>query len=192
MTNQELIPVFTGTLNHQATQMVDARTLHGFLEVRSNFRDWIRNRIEEYGFAEDADYLTLKFERQVPHQGGTRKTQVIDYHLTLDTAKEMAMVERNDKGREARRYFIECERKLLEAKGKEALPHDRNAKPFQQVNPSSLAQLRRIAPHLAQAYLIECGVTPDYVGSLLANPNGYPQTPRRLEDILMPCDISSL
>lgn len=81
--------------------MVDARELHKFMGVRSQFRDWIKNRIREYEFIEGEDYS--KALRN--YRGSDR----VEYSITLDMAKELAMVERNPKGREARRYFIKCE-----------------------------------------------------------------------------------
>ena len=109
-----LIPVFTGELSGAAIQLCDARTLHGFMHVGRNFSNWIKGRIQKYGFVANEDYLLAKSGEQVPHQGGTRTVERIDYHLTLDMAKELAMVENNEQGRAARRYFIACERKLLD------------------------------------------------------------------------------
>ncbi len=107
--NTQLIPVFAGEIQSQSVQLVDARLLHGFLESAQDFSDWIKNRISEYGFIENIDFLLHKFREQ-KGRGGHNK---IDYHLTLDMAKELSMVERNEKGKQARRYFIECERLLV-------------------------------------------------------------------------------
>jgi len=84
---------------------VDARSLHESLEIRSRFNDWIARRIEEYNFSDGDDY----YSNLSTSANGRRR---IDYTLTLDTAKELAMVERNEKGRQIRRYFIECEKEL--------------------------------------------------------------------------------
>lgn len=94
--------------NGDIIQTVNARELHKFLESRQDFSTWIKSRVEQYGFEENVDYLIHKFMEQLP-SGAKQK---IDYHITIDMAKELAMVERNDKGREVRKYFIECERKL--------------------------------------------------------------------------------
>jgi len=107
-----LIPIVPTTLNGQPSQMVDARVLHGFLEVKRDFSNWIKGRIDEFGFEENQDYLLAKSGEQVPHQGGMRTVSRIDYFLTIDMAKELAMVERTVKGRQARRYFLDCERQL--------------------------------------------------------------------------------
>ncbi|EBJ7262153.1 phage antirepressor Ant, partial [Salmonella enterica] len=105
MTNQ-LIPVFNGTINNESVLLCDARELHSFLGVGKVFAAWITERIEQYGFVENQDYILLSNSGKQSSRGGHNRK---DYHLTLDTAKETAMVERNDKGRQIRRYFIECE-----------------------------------------------------------------------------------
>ncbi|EFB3907424.1 phage antirepressor Ant [Escherichia coli] len=109
MTTQ-LIPVFEGTISNEPTLLVNARDLHGFLEVGKDFSNWIRARLNEYGFVENLDYIL--FSPNLAKTPGRRRK---DYHLTLDTAKELAMVERNEKGRQIRRYFIECEKKLCQS-----------------------------------------------------------------------------
>ncbi|EOJ5109091.1 antA/AntB antirepressor family protein [Escherichia coli] len=106
MTSQ-LIPVFEGTISNEPTLLVNARDLHGFLEVGKDFSNWIRAKLNEYGFVENLDYIL--FSPNLAKTPGRRRK---DYHLTLDTAKELAMVERNEKGRQIRLYFIECEKKL--------------------------------------------------------------------------------
>ena len=87
-------------------QVVSARELHSFLEVKTKFATWITNRIEKYEFIENQDYITIS---KILENGGGR---TIEYALTLDTAKELSMVENNDKGKQARKYFIEAEKKL--------------------------------------------------------------------------------
>jgi phage anti-repressor protein len=106
--NTQLIPVFAGELSGVPVQLVDARLLHSFLEVATQFKDWIARRIEEYGFIDDQDFRSFL--------SGTKGRPAKDYHLNLDMAKELSMVERNEKGKQARRYFIDCERRLLQDK----------------------------------------------------------------------------
>ncbi|EFH9742664.1 phage antirepressor Ant [Escherichia coli] len=109
MTSQ-LIPVFNGTIANETALLCNARDLHAFLEVGKDFSTWIRIRISEYEFTENQDFILLpRFGEQRKGRGGHNRK---DYHLTLDTAKELAMVEHNEKGRQIRRYFIECEKKL--------------------------------------------------------------------------------
>ena len=107
MTSQ-LIPVFNGTISNETALLVTARDLHSFLDVGKRFASWIVERIAEYGFVENQDFMIISQVREKIGRGRPAK----DYHLTLDTAKELAMVERNEKGRQIRRYFIECEKKL--------------------------------------------------------------------------------
>ncbi|MBB2425808.1 antA/AntB antirepressor family protein [Escherichia sp. 11.1597] len=109
MTSQ-LIPVFNGTIANETALLCNARDLHAFLGVKKVFAAWITNRISEYEFIENQEYILLSnLGKQTSGRGGHNRK---DYHLTLDTAKELAMVERNEKGRQIRRYFIECEKKL--------------------------------------------------------------------------------
>jgi len=103
-----LIPIYQGKLDGTEQHLVDGRTLHTYLEVGKHFADWMKQRIGEYSFSLNIDYkLTI-------HKIGKRSNVIKkEYELTLDMAKELAMVERNKKGREVRRYFIECERQLI-------------------------------------------------------------------------------
>lgn len=82
---------------------VSARELYAFLESKRQFSDWIKDRIEKYGFVENQDFETFSQNRE---SGG----RLIEYALTIDCAKEIAMVEGNEKGKQARQYFIECEK----------------------------------------------------------------------------------
>ena len=101
----ELIKLQPQTINGNTVEAVSARELHEFLDIRSKFADWIKNRITEYEFIENQDFTTVS--KNLENGGRT-----IEYFITLDMAKELAMVENNDKGKQARKYFIECERKL--------------------------------------------------------------------------------
>ncbi|WP_375677980.1 antA/AntB antirepressor family protein [Bartonella sp. AP72JLCBS] len=103
-----LIEITEQIIDQETVQTVNARELHTFLDVNIRFNDWISRRIEEYSFQENQDFVSFTQKRVKP-KGGRPS---IEYHLTLDMAKELSMVERNEKGRQARRYFIECEKKL--------------------------------------------------------------------------------
>ena len=91
------------TKNEQGIETVNAREFHAFLEVKTRFNDWIANRISEFGFTENKDFVSLT-ENLV--SGGKQNV----FHISIDMAKELSMLERNDKGKQARLYFIECER----------------------------------------------------------------------------------
>ena len=107
MTSQ-LIPFETRTVAGESVQTVNARELHAFLGAGKMFAHWIKARIDEYGFLENQDFVSFCQNGQKP-QGGRPS---IEYYLTIDMAKELAMVERTPKGRAVRQYFIECERQL--------------------------------------------------------------------------------
>lgn len=134
MNSTVLVPVFTGELNGQTVQLVNARDLHAFLEVGRDFSNWIKQRLKRGGFVPKRDYIEV-----FPQTGGNPQNvcspnrgsketvcspnlaskgrgghNVIDYHLILETAKHICMMEQNDKGHEVRDYFIECERRLRE------------------------------------------------------------------------------
>ncbi|ACS51074.1 anti-repressor protein [Bartonella grahamii as4aup] len=110
-----LITISEQNINQETVQTVNARELHAFLEVGRDFTTWIKNRIKTYKFVCAKDYI-LTF----PKTGERQNVCMTEYHLTLDMAKELSMVERNEKGRQARRYFIECEKKF------KSLSTDRN------------------------------------------------------------------
>jgi len=103
MTQGQLIPTFHAPLANQEQLLVSARELHQFLESQRDFSNWIKKRIEDYGFIENQDFV--RFAKKVEANNAT----AIEYHLSLEMAKELSMVERNEKGRIARRYFISVE-----------------------------------------------------------------------------------
>ena len=107
---RELIQVAERQIGDGAIQTVNARDLHAFLGSKRQFADWISERIQKYGFVENQDFVCspILASKNLDGRGGSNRK---DYHLTLDMAKELAMVERNDKGKQARLYFIECERR---------------------------------------------------------------------------------
>lgn len=106
---QELIKI----KNENGKQLVSARELHEFLEVGRDFTTWIKSRINKYDFTENTDFTVVNIAHQNggASHGGQNK---VDYAISVSMAKELSMVENNDKGRLARRYFIECEKVLKE------------------------------------------------------------------------------
>lgn len=98
-------------VQNQDNILVEARLLHRKLKVKDYFAQWIERRIKKYGFEKGKDYFPLISQnREIKKRGGDKKS--IDYHLTIDMAKELCMVEENDIGRVFRRYFIEAEKEL--------------------------------------------------------------------------------
>lgn len=145
MANQPLVvrasmPAVTDSLIGSTTvPSVDARSLHAFLGCRKKFSSWIRGRIDQYLFIQGQDYATFSLFGEKPPFG--RPT--IEYAITLDMAKELAMVERNEQGKRARQYFIECERVALAA----ASPPDPARPP---AIPQTLPEALRLAADLAE------------------------------------------
>lgn len=108
-----LIPLLTAEVGAESVQTCNARELHASLQVGRDFSTWIKGRIDEYSFAENIDFVVFDSPNpgnQKKSRGGDRRS--IDYHLTMDMAKELAMLENNDIGRAVRRYFIQAEKEL--------------------------------------------------------------------------------
>lgn len=95
---KDIIQIF----DHNGQSAVSARELHTFLEVKTPFDKWMP-RMLEYGFIDGLDFSTILSEST-----GGRPSK--DYALTIDTAKEISMIQRTEKGKQARQYFIECEK----------------------------------------------------------------------------------
>ena len=91
---------------YNGKRSVNARELHQFLESKQQFANWIQNRMEKYGFVENQDFCS--FNKVIKRETGA--TTITEYALSVDMAKELSMVENNEKGRLARKYFIECEK----------------------------------------------------------------------------------
>lgn len=98
----ELINV---TLNDNHEPIVSGRQLHEALDVKTKYADWF-NRMIDYGFAENQDFLLLKNEQQTG-RGGHNK---VDHVIKLDMAKEIAMIQRTERGKQVRQYFIQVEK----------------------------------------------------------------------------------
>lgn len=105
---QELITLHNVNFDGTEQQTVNARELHTFLEVGKDFSTWLKDRIEKYGFIENLDFVKIDSPKLGNQRGGDRRS--IEYHISLSMAKELCMVERNEKGKQARLYFIECEK----------------------------------------------------------------------------------
>lgn len=101
----DLIRIDECVVGGESVKTVDARGLHSFLDNKDHFATWIKDRIEQFGFVDNQDFTTYS---ENPGKG----RPAIEYALTLDMAKELSMVERNDRGKQARKYFIECENRI--------------------------------------------------------------------------------
>ena len=116
------INVVQKTINKEKKRFVNARELHKWLKVGKFFANWIKDRIEKYDFVESIDYFKImpykdlkqdenfdlpKLANQKPKRGGDVRS--IEYILTIDMAKEVAMLENNELGKKVRKYFIRTE-----------------------------------------------------------------------------------
>nr|DAN58130.1 MAG TPA: KilAC domain protein [Caudoviricetes sp.] len=93
------------TLNDNHEPVVSGRQLHEALDVKTKYADWF-NRMIDYGFAENQDFLLLKNEQQTGRGGHNR----VDHIIKLDMAKEIAMIQRTERGKQVRQYFIQVEK----------------------------------------------------------------------------------
>lgn len=99
------ITTFTGSLQNQTVQLINARDLHSLLKVKRDFSTWIKDRISDYGFILNEDFSPVLGKSE-----GFFGRPSKDYHITLDMAKELCMLERSELGQQARRYFIQMEK----------------------------------------------------------------------------------
>lgn len=144
----EIIKLSAQNIGGETQQTVNARELHAFLEVGKDFSNWIKDRIEKYGFVENVDYVKIESPKLANQRGEefspnlakniSRGRPTVEYYISLSMGKEIGMVERTDKGREVRHYFIECERQLKEV-SKQAI-----------AIPQSLPEALRLAADLAE------------------------------------------
>lgn len=98
--------------NDKGQKLVSARDLYKFLDAKERFNSWFERQLQ-FGFIENQDFIYVK---GFAHVGNGGEREVEDVALTLDCAKEISMVQRSEKGKQARQYFIECEKQLKEVK----------------------------------------------------------------------------
>ena len=98
--------LITVNLNDNQEPVVSGRQLHEALGVNSNYTTWF-DRMTDYGFTENEDYVLLSNFGNQTGRGGHNK---VDHIIKLDMAKEIAMIQRTDKGKEVRQYFIQVEK----------------------------------------------------------------------------------
>lgn len=160
---------------------VSARELHEGLEINTRFNDWYK-RMCEYGFAENVDYQAIT-QKRVTAQGN--ETTFMDYEISIDMAKQICMIQRTDKGKQYRQYFIDLEkawntpeqvmaRALRIANGEiEKLKAD---------NQVLIADTERMKPKEIFADAVSASKTSILVGDLakLLKQNGYETGQKRL------------
>ena len=102
------------TTNDKGQQLVSGRELHEFLGIKTKYKDWFPRMIE-YGFEENIDFIMVA-QKRATNNLKNPVTTVIDHAISIDMAKEISMIQRTEKGKAARQYFINCEKKLKEVK----------------------------------------------------------------------------
>lgn len=101
-------------IEREGRQLVSGRELHEFLEIRTKYKDWFP-RMVEYGFEEEIDFIRVA-QKRATNNLKNPVTTVIDHAISIDMAKEISMIQRTEKGKIGRQYFINCEKKLKEVK----------------------------------------------------------------------------
>lgn len=102
----QLIPTHS---NDNGNLLVSGRELHEFLEVGTQYTKWFE-RMVEYGFIENVDFILVSQKRPTNNPKNPF-TDITDHHIKIEMAKELCMIQRNEKGRQARMYFLELEQK---------------------------------------------------------------------------------
>ena len=105
MTN--IIKITKNEIGNAELNSVNARDIHSYLEVKTRFNDWINRAISKYDFKENIDYVCFLKNEKAGNNAISK-----EYIVTMDMAKELAMLENNPKGKETRKYFINCEKEL--------------------------------------------------------------------------------
>ena len=152
----DLIPI---SYDNPERPTVSGRELHEFLQVGADYRHWFP-RMVEYGFTEGEDFNPVKIDR-VQNEGGRKVTRTVDDHqLTIPMAKELCMIQRNERGKQARQYFlaVEAQWNSPEAVMRRAvLIADRKVKELQSVNRSLLAENNDLKPDAEYARAVCIG-----------------------------------
>ena len=103
--SNQLIPI---SENNAGEVIVSGRELHKFLGIKTRYDIWF-NRMKEYGFTENTDFV-LVVQKCTTNNPKNPVTEITDHAIKLDMAKEICMIQRNEKGKQARQYFITVEK----------------------------------------------------------------------------------
>lgn len=106
----DIVPIYE---SETKDKLINARELHNALGSKQEFANWIKQRITKYSFEENEDFIRFDNFIKGDKKGYGNRT-LIEYYLTIDTAKEICMIENNQIGRKIRKYFIETERRYKE------------------------------------------------------------------------------
>lgn len=175
--NEQLIPL---NENETGEVVLSGRQLHEFLEIGTEYRKWFP-RMAEYGFTENQDYIRVS--QKCPTLGGEQ--EIVDHVIKLDMAKEIAMIQRNEKGKQARQYFIQVEKawNSPEMIMKRALEiANRNVQSLKLENEEHKKQIQEQKPKVLFAEAVTSSKTSILVGDLakLIKQNGHNIGQKRL------------
>lgn len=176
--NEQLIPLQE---NDNGEILVSGRELHEFLEVKTRYDIWF-SRMKEYGFIENQDFIAI-VQKRTTAQGN--ETTYTDHAIKLDMAKELAMIQRNEKGKQARQYFIAVEKawNSPEMIMKRALEiANRNVESLKLENEEQKKQLKEQKPKVLFADAVSTSHTSILVGELakILKQNGVDMGQNRL------------
>ena len=176
--NQQLIPLQE---NDNGEILVSGRELHEFLEVKTRYDIWF-SRMKEYGFIENQDFIAI-VQKRTTAQGN--ETTYTDHAIKLDMAKELAMIQRNEKGKQARQYFIAVEKawNSPEMIMKRALEiANRNVESLKLENEEQKKQLKEQKPKVLFADAVSTSHTSILIGELakILKQNGVDMGQNRL------------
>ncbi len=175
-----LIPI---SYDNPERPTVSGRELHEFLEIKTAYKDWFP-RMVEYGFTEGEDFNPLKIER-VQDEGGRKVARTVDDHqLTIPMAKELCMIQRNERGKQARQYFIKVEEQWNSPEAvmrRAVLIADRKVKELQTANKALLAENNDLRSDAEYAQAVCLG---DNCRTATSIAKDYGMTAERLNNIL--------
>ena len=184
---QNIITIQEGVFPDTAVPTVNARDLHAFLEVGKDFSNWIKDRIQQHEFVENQDFIILAKFGEYSGRGQPKK----EYALTLDAAKHIAMSEHTPKGREARQYFIACEKKYRQISSGEA-PYsgDPRFARFANANWPAVARMHAAYKRVARTRKIPFADQAGFADRAVETMTGIP-LPAIVEDVLASMGHSS-
>lgn len=165
-------------INYEAEQpTVSARDLHEALEIKSKYADWFKN-MSAYGFVENMDYFT--FSKNLENGGRT-----IDHNISVDMAKQICMIQRSEKGKQYRQYFIDLEKawNTPEQIFARALKMaDQKIEKLKETNAGLLEDVERMRPKEIFADAVKASTSSILIGDLakLLRQNGVDTGQKRL------------
>lgn len=174
-------------INYEAEQpTVSARDLHEALEINTRFNDWF-SRMAEYGFENGVDFNLLKNEKVRLEGNREVKRDIMDYQISVDMAKQICMIQRSEKGKQYRQYFIDLEKawNTPEQIFARALKMaDQKIEKLKESNAGLLEDVERMKPKVIFANAVETSHTSILIGDLakLLKQNGVETGQKRLFD----------